>query len=56
MNPVDLKDYWRRRCVKAEELLIHVGCDPDWTATIDAHFEKIRTGELSSQYAAEEKE
>jgi hypothetical protein len=37
--------YWQRRCVKAEELLIHVGCDPDWTATVSAHFDKIRDGD-----------
>jgi hypothetical protein len=43
----DMLDYWRLRCVKAEELLIHVGCDPKWTDTVNAHFDKVRLGDKS---------
>jgi hypothetical protein len=45
MRVNDILDYWRMRCVKAEELLIHVGCDPKWTATVDEHFDKVRLGD-----------
>jgi hypothetical protein len=41
-------DYWQRRCVKAEELLIQVGCDLKWTDTVCAHFDKIRDGDIAN--------
>jgi hypothetical protein len=41
-------DYWQRRCVKAEELLIQVSCDPKWTDTVSAHFDKIRDGDKAT--------
>jgi hypothetical protein len=48
--------YWKKRAVAAEELLIHVGCDPKWTATVDAHFKKVGVGELSNRPTAAEAE
>jgi hypothetical protein len=44
----DAMNYWQRRCVKAEELLIQVNCDPKWTATVSAHFDKIRDGDKAT--------
>ena len=52
MKVSEWKDYWQDRCVKAEELLMHVGCDPNWTATVDAHFKKVGAGDLKKYIPA----
>jgi hypothetical protein len=44
MKEHELMNYWQRRCVKAEELLIQVGCDLKWTDTVYAYFDEIRDG------------
>ena len=38
--------YWRKRAVRAEEMLIIVSTDERWAARIGFYFEQVQKGQL----------